>query len=78
MPTDELDQEVEGLVGQLAGGPTVALGFTKWLLRAAPTASLDEQLQNEALALELSSRSDDFREGLSAFRDKRPPNFEGR
>jgi 2-(1,2-epoxy-1,2-dihydrophenyl)acetyl-CoA isomerase len=78
VPAGELDKEVESVVDGLANGPTVALGFTKWLLRAGQTASLDEQLQNEALALELSSRSEDFREGLSAFRDKRPPNFEGR
>jgi 2-(1,2-epoxy-1,2-dihydrophenyl)acetyl-CoA isomerase len=65
-------------VDGLAAGPTVAVGLTKWLLRAGHTATLDEQLHNEALALELSSRSDDFREGLSAFRDKRPPKFEGR
>jgi 2-(1,2-epoxy-1,2-dihydrophenyl)acetyl-CoA isomerase len=78
VPADRLDAEVEALVDGLAGGPTVALGFTKWLLRAGQAVTLDEQLQNEALALELSSRSEDFREGLSAFRDKRPPNFEGR
>ena len=39
---------------------------------------LEDQLQNEALALELSSRSEDFREGLAAFREKRPPRFTGR
>jgi 2-(1,2-epoxy-1,2-dihydrophenyl)acetyl-CoA isomerase len=75
---DGLDGEVEALVERLAAGPTVALGLTKWLLRAGQTATLDEQLHNEALALELSSRSEDFREGLSAFRDKRPPEFGGR
>jgi 2-(1,2-epoxy-1,2-dihydrophenyl)acetyl-CoA isomerase len=75
---DRLDAEVEELVERLATGPTVALGLTKWLLRAGQAATLDEQLHNEALALELSSRSEDFREGLSAFRDKRPPEFGGR
>ena len=39
---------------------------------------LDRHLQNEAMALELSSRSDDFKEGLAAFRDKRDAKFEGR
>ena len=64
--------------GSLANGPTVALGLTKWLLHAGATAELPAQLANEAFALELSSRTEDFREGMAAFREKRPPRFEGR
>jgi len=75
---DGLDAAVAGVVDQLASGPTVALGLTKWLLRNGPGTELEAQLQNEALALELSSRSQDFREGLRAFADKRPPDFTGR
>ncbi len=73
-----LDAEVESLVDRLAGGPTVALGLTKWLLRSGQTTPLDAHLQDEALALELSSRSEDFREGLAAFKEKRDPDFRGR
>jgi 2-(1,2-epoxy-1,2-dihydrophenyl)acetyl-CoA isomerase len=73
-----LDAEVESLVARLAGGPTVALGLTKWLLRSGQTTPLDAHLQDEALALELSSRSEDFREGLAAFKEKRDPDFRGR
>jgi 2-(1,2-epoxy-1,2-dihydrophenyl)acetyl-CoA isomerase len=65
-------------VTSLASGPTVALGLTKWLLHEGAHASLDQQLADEAFALELSSRTDDFREGLAAFRERRPPRFEGR
>ena len=75
---DVIDAEVDEVVEQLASGPTVALGLTKWLLSAGTTTTLNEQLHNEALALELSSRSEDFREGLGAFKDKRPPDFTGR
>lgn len=78
VPPVGLDDEVEALTERLAAGPTVALGLTKWLLRSSQTATLDEQLHNEALALELSSRSEDFREGLAAFKDRRPPAFRGR
>ena len=62
----------------LAAGPTVALGLTKWLLHAGASLPLDEQLRNEGFAMEISSRSEDFREGLGAFKDRRPPDFKGR
>ena len=78
VPAAALDAEVDELVQLLAQGPTVALGLSKWLLHQARESSLEQQLANEAFALELSSRTDDFREGLAAFRDRRPPSFEGR
>jgi 2-(1,2-epoxy-1,2-dihydrophenyl)acetyl-CoA isomerase len=73
-----LDDVVEQLVVELAAGPTVALGLTKRLLHAGRSGDLDSALAGEALALELSSRSEDFREGLAALRDKRAPRFTGR
>ena len=78
VPSDDVAAEAEQLVQQLAAGPTVTLGLTKWMLHAGATISLDAHLRNEAFAMELSSRSDDFREGLAAFKEKRKPRFEGR
>jgi 2-(1,2-epoxy-1,2-dihydrophenyl)acetyl-CoA isomerase len=75
---DQLDSVAEKLVTTLSETPTVALGLTKWLLHSGNGLDLDRHLQNEAFALELSSRSDDFKEGLAAFRDKRDAKFEGR
>ena len=75
---DQLDAAVAEVTDQLANGPTVALGLTKWLLRSGPGTELEAQLQNEVLALELSSRSKDFGEGLRAFGQKRSPEFNGR
>lgn len=72
-----LDEEADRLIQALASGATVALGLTKWLLASSPSVPLDAQLEHEALALELSSRSLDFREGLASFTDTRPPNFSG-
>jgi 2-(1,2-epoxy-1,2-dihydrophenyl)acetyl-CoA isomerase len=74
----DLDGTVAQLLEPLAGGPTVALGLTKWLLHQGEQRALDEQLADEAFALELSSRTSDFREGLSAFRERRRPKFTGR
>jgi 2-(1,2-epoxy-1,2-dihydrophenyl)acetyl-CoA isomerase len=78
VPADDLDEAVAGVVERLAGSATVALGLTKWLMAAGMSAPLEEALRNEAFAMELSSRSEDFREGMSAFREKRPARFEGR
>jgi 2-(1,2-epoxy-1,2-dihydrophenyl)acetyl-CoA isomerase len=78
VPVGELDAAVNELVRRLAAGPTVALGLTKWLVNEGAGATLDAQLANEAFALELSSRTSDFREGLAAMREKRAPRFEGR
>jgi len=78
VPDDELDARAEQVAAILASGATVALGLTKWLLHAGRGASLEAQLRDEAFAMELSSRSEDFREGLAAFTQKRPAEFTGR
>lgn len=78
VPPTELSSTVHELVGDLAAGPTVAIGLTKWLLHVGESHDLPGQLAQEAYALELSSRSEDFREGLAAFAKKRAPEFKGR
>lgn len=77
-PGTELSERVAELVEDLATAPTVALGLTKALLDGAETTSIEAQMQGEAFSMELSSRSEDFKEGLAAFRDRRDPNFKGR
>ena len=63
---------------RLVQAPTVAFGLTKRCLHRALDSSLKDAMEAEANALELSSRSKDFKEGLVAFRESRPPQFEGR
>jgi 2-(1,2-epoxy-1,2-dihydrophenyl)acetyl-CoA isomerase len=75
---DGLDEQADRLVQKLRSGPTVALGLTKWLLHAGASTSLEAHLTNEALAMELSSRSEDFKEGMTAFAQRRKPDFRGR
>jgi 2-(1,2-epoxy-1,2-dihydrophenyl)acetyl-CoA isomerase len=78
VPSADVDAEAEELARRLAAGPTVTLGLTKWLLHTSAEHTLDQHLRDEAFAMELSSRSEDFREGLKAFVDKRDPRFQGR
>lgn len=77
VPAAELTVAADELVAGLAAGPTVALGLTKWLLHAGVQAPLEQHLRSEAFAMELGSRTEDFREGLAAFKEKRPARFEG-
>ena len=78
VPAAEVDGAAAELVSALAGSATVALGLAKWLLHTGGTDALDDHLRNEAFAMELSSRSEDFREGLKAFQEKRTPDYGGR
>jgi 2-(1,2-epoxy-1,2-dihydrophenyl)acetyl-CoA isomerase len=78
VPDTELEAAAEALAGQLAGGATVALGLTKSLLHVGRELGLTDQLRQEAFGMELSSRSEDFREGLAAFQAKRAADFTGR
>jgi 2-(1,2-epoxy-1,2-dihydrophenyl)acetyl-CoA isomerase len=64
-------------VEQLAGAATVAVGLTKRCIHRALETGLVEAMQDESFALELSSRTADFKEGLLAFKERRPARFTG-
>ena len=78
VPVDDLLVEALMLAKKLAQAPTASMGRIKKLMNASYSNSLDEQLALEHELQIESGRSDDFREGVAAFFDKRPPNFSGR
>lgn len=75
---DALLGEAMALAKSLAAGPTFGLALTKQLIQAAATNSLDEQLDLERDAQRRAGRSADYAEGVTAFLDKRKPEFGGK
>ena len=74
----DVDTTAEELLARLAAGPTVALGLAKQAMQQAQQSTLSQALGNELSSLELACRTTDFKEGLTAFRDRREPDFQGR
>jgi 2-(1,2-epoxy-1,2-dihydrophenyl)acetyl-CoA isomerase len=63
---------------ELAAAPTRAIALTKRLYDEAATATLEEQLEREAEAQAEAAQTEDFREGVTAFGEKREARFSGR
>jgi 2-(1,2-epoxy-1,2-dihydrophenyl)acetyl-CoA isomerase len=74
---DELPARAAALAAELAALPTRGVGMTKRLFDHAAGATLEEQLEWEAQLQTAATQTADFREGVAAFLEKRPPNFSG-
>jgi 2-(1,2-epoxy-1,2-dihydrophenyl)acetyl-CoA isomerase len=68
---------VAELAGRLAAAPTRAIALAKRALNKAMDADLETTLSHEAHMQELAGRTRDYREGVSAFTEKRPPVYTG-
>jgi 2-(1,2-epoxy-1,2-dihydrophenyl)acetyl-CoA isomerase len=75
---DEFDAQVTQLVEQLAQAPTRGLAAAKRAIRGAWNATLDQQLDLERDLQRDCGLSDDYKEGVSAFKARRAPRFAGR
>ncbi|GAA3388720.1 enoyl-CoA hydratase-related protein [Cryptosporangium minutisporangium] len=78
VPAADVESAAADVVERLAVGPTVAVGLTKRAIHRGLSLGLGDAMEYEATALELSSRTTDFKEGLAAFTQRRPPRFTGR
>ena len=74
---DALEGHVAELAGRLGALPTRAIGMTKRLFDRAAEATLEDQLEFEAQLQSAATKTNDFREGVTAFLEKRKPEFSG-
>jgi 2-(1,2-epoxy-1,2-dihydrophenyl)acetyl-CoA isomerase len=75
---EALDAEVDTLAQKFAAAPTLGLGAIKQMIRESWRHSLDEELDLQRDAMRRLGATDDYREGVAAFMEKRPPRFMGR
>ncbi|QCJ68579.1 2-(1,2-epoxy-1,2-dihydrophenyl)acetyl-CoA isomerase [Providencia heimbachae] len=75
---EDLVETVDSLAKHLAIQPTYGLGLIKKAIYSAATNTLDEQLDLERDLQRLGGRSQDYREGVDAFLNKRTPQFKGK
>ena len=78
IPLENFEDEVSKLALKLANMPTKALGMIKELFNQSMTNSLEEQLALESKLQIEAAQSEDYREGVAAFVEKRKPTFKGK
>jgi 2-(1,2-epoxy-1,2-dihydrophenyl)acetyl-CoA isomerase len=78
VPDERLEAEAQALAAELAASATFALRLAKRMFHAMYSPGLESLLEMERLALASARLTRDHQEGVAAFREKRPPRFEGR
>ena len=77
-PSIQLDEAVKAYTDYYAKAPTKSIGIIKKMLNKSTSASLHEMLEYEAYCQEIAGTSHDYQEGVTAFLEKRKPNFSGK
>jgi 2-(1,2-epoxy-1,2-dihydrophenyl)acetyl-CoA isomerase len=78
VPAEALEEETRKLAQELAAGPTMAMGIAKRLLNQSYESDFDALLRLENSHQALLRLTEDHREGVKAFFEKRKPEFKGR
>ncbi len=77
VPDDDLQAQAAEWAAELAASPTRGIALSKRLFDQAEHSTLEEQLELEAQLQAVATRTDDFKEGVTAFLEKRDPRFVG-
>ncbi len=78
VPPDALEKATMEVASQFAKAPTRSIGLIKRTLNKAMTSDLDTLLDYEAYIQDIASQTEDHKEGIAAFLEKRPAKFTGR
>jgi 2-(1,2-epoxy-1,2-dihydrophenyl)acetyl-CoA isomerase len=78
VPLVELDVAVKAYTDYYANAPTKAIGMMKKMLNKSGNSSLDDMLDYEAYCQEIAGSTEDYKEGVNAFLEKRKAQFKGR
>lgn len=78
VPDAELMQRSREWAELLAAGPPIAMRITKRMMYKQLTMGLDNALEDAALGTMVANYTEDVKEGIAAFHEKRPPRFKGK
>jgi len=78
VPNEQFHDAVRELAGEIAANAPLAVRAIKRMMRAAETETFEQNVHHVFLQLLPLLRTDDFREGVAAYMEKRPPKFTGK